>query len=160
MLQRVQTVYLVLAIIGFSFPFFGGLATLEIGGKALYEVGVLESVDVVMNSPMENLQVFSYTSIAALALILLGTVYTILMFKNRVLQMKLVRILHLLSLAVIVYWFVMIGNVNDDLSGEVKLATSYSLLFYGPIASIAFLILASKGIKKDQELVDSLDRLR
>lgn len=86
---------------------------------------------------------------AALALI------TIFMFKNRKLQFVLNRlniILNFTLLGVLVY-------LSLNLSGETAVSEKGIGMFL-PIVSIVFLVLANKAIKKDEDLVKSVDRLR
>lgn len=80
---------------------------------------------------------------------------TIFMFKNRKLQFVLDRLNILLNfflLGVFVYW-------SLSLPGEVDISEKGIGMFL-PIISIVFLVLANKAIKKDEDLVKSVDRLR
>ncbi len=80
---------------------------------------------------------------------------TIFLFKNRKLQFVLCRvniILNLILLGLFVYH-------SLSLSGEVATSEKGIGMFL-PIFSIVFLVLANKAIKKDEDLVKSVDRLR
>ena len=79
----------------------------------------------------------------------------IFLFKNRKLQFVLGRlniVLNLILLGVFVYW-------SLTLSGE-SLLSEKGIGKFIPIISIVLLVLANKAIKKDEQLVKSVDRLR
>ena len=136
MLQRIQTVYLFIAAL-----LSGGLIFLV----SLWEKGSGESVYV------EDVLV-------ALALFLgsaLLSLITIFLFKNRKLQFVLVRVNILLNfflLGIFVYW-------SLTVPGEMEISEKGIGMFV-PVLSIVFLVLANKAIKKDEDLVKSVDRLR
>jgi hypothetical protein len=94
----------------------------------------------------------------AILLILIAAIslITIFLFKNRKTQLKLSVVLIMLSiillLAVASYAFLLSGKYNSLLQFRVN------LLF--PVLVLIFSILAYRGIKKDEELVKSYDRLR
>ena len=82
-------------------------------------------------------------------------IYALLSFKNRKKQFILNRLnlfLNLILLGVFVY-----RSLN--LSGEATLSEK-GIGMLIPIFSIVFLVLANKAIKKDEDLVKSVDRLR
>jgi hypothetical protein len=77
------------------------------------------------------------------------------MYKNRKLQFVLGRlaiILNFILLGFFVYQSLMV-------SGEAE-ASEKGIGMLLPIVSIVFLALANKAIKKDEDLVKSVDRLR
>ena len=82
-------------------------------------------------------------------------VVSIFLFKNRQLQFVLGRInilLNFILLGVFVYW-------SLTLSGE-TLVSEKGIGMLLPIISIVLLVIANKAIKKDENLVKSVDRLR
>ena len=81
---------------------------------------------------------------------------SILFYKKRQLQFVLGRlniILNLILLGLFVY-----RSLN--LSGETLQVSEKGIGMFLPIFSIVFLVLANKAIKKDEDLVKSVDRLR
>lgn len=136
MIQRIQTIYLVIAfIIMGNLPFVFPLETSSTGVKTF---AADHLVDITL-----------FTLSALLSLI------TIFLFKNRKLQFVLCRlniILNLILLGLFVYH-------SLSLSGEVATSKKGIGMFL-PIFSIVFLVLANKAIKKDEDLVKSVDRLR
>ncbi|HMI06825.1 MAG TPA: DUF4293 domain-containing protein [Flavobacterium sp.] len=137
MIQRIQTVYLIIAlIVAAVLPFFFSLWTLS-DGKAFY----------FMQSQL-------YAALIGLsaALSLLG----ILSYKKRQHQFVIGRlniILNLILLGLFVY-----RSLN--VSGETPAVSEKGIGMFLPIISIVFLVLANKAIKKDEDLVKSADRLR
>ncbi|SDL45180.1 protein of unknown function [Salinimicrobium catena] len=136
MLQRIQTIYLFLAALvsaGLIFVF------------SLWENSAGETV-----YAEDRIMVFSLFLVSALI-----SFITIFLFKNRKLQFVLGRlniILNLILLGLFVYW-------SLNISGESQISEK-GIGMLIPIISIVFLVLANKAIKKDEDLVKSVDRLR
>ncbi len=136
MIQRIQTVYLIIAAIVsagliFVFPIWENTQ-----GEAIFAQDQLIPFGMFLIS-------------AALSLI------SIFMFKNRKLQFVLGRlniILNFFLLGLFVYW-------SLSLPGEMNISEKGIGMFL-PIVSIVFLVLANKAIKRDEDLVKSVDRLR
>lgn len=136
MVQRIQTVYLLLvAFLAGILPFWVSLWTEE-GGTVVYAADQLP------------------VSIAFYGSALLAVI-SILRFKHRKQQFVLNRfniLLHLFLLG-----FFVVRSLN--LSGETPVSEK-GIGMLIPIFSIVFLVLANKAIKKDEDLVKSVDRLR
>ena len=82
----------------------------------------------------------------------LSAIITIFLFKKRKIQIRICYAMILsLVLAYIIYLFVNFGSLS--LTGM-----NYTFLF--PFIAIIFVFLALQGIKKDEKLIRSLDRLR
>ena len=136
MLQRIQTIYLIIvtvisAVLIFLFP----LWKLE-GGVDFFAKDSLLFLGLFLGS-------------AVLALI------AIFMFKNRQLQFVLGRLNIILNFFLL--GFFVYQSLN--LSGETSVSEKGIGMFL-PIVSIVLLVLANKAIKKDEDLVKSVDRLR
>jgi len=137
MLQRIQTVYLLIAAL-----ISGGLCFLIPYGTDAK--GVAQHV---MEKP---LLLGLFISSALLSLI------AICVFKNRQLQFVLGRLnilLNLITLGVFVYGIL-------SASGEASVALEKGVGKLIPVISIVFIVLANKAIKRDEQLVKSVDRLR
>ncbi len=136
MLQRIQTVYLI-------------ISALIMGGLYLWFPLVEDEAGAVVVARSEPL-VFGFI-FASIVL----TVISILSFKKRQLQFVLNR-LNIISNFVLLGVFV---YRSLTLSGE-TLVSEKGIGVLLPIISIVFLVLANKAIKKDEDLVKSVDRLR
>ena len=100
------------------------------------------------------MQSTTYTALFGLSAAL--SLLSIVSFKNRKQQFVINRlnmILNLILLGLFVY-----RSLN--LSGETTVVSEKGIGMFLPIVSIVFLILANKAIKKDEDLVKSVDRLR
>lgn len=136
MLQRIQTVYLlVVTLLGAVLPFFVSLWTQDEGV-------VVKSENNVMISSL-----FFVTAILALLAIFL--------FKNRKNQFVVNRLNMILNLFLL--GFFVYRSLN--LSGESNISEK-GIGMLIPVFSIVFLTLANRAIKKDEDLVKSVDRLR
>ncbi len=138
MIQRIQTVYLLLTfVITGVLMFFIPLWTLNTG-KAFY-----------------FMQDQVYTVLLGLSTML--TIISIISYKKRQNQFVMGRlniILNLILLGLFVY-----RSLN--LSGEtVNAVSEKGIGMFLPIVAIVLLVLANKAIKKDEDLVKSVDRLR
>ena len=136
MIQRVQSVYMLLvAAIAGGLTFIFSLYTLEDG------------VEIFAKDDPIYIGLFMASAILALI--------TIFLFKNRKLQFVLNRfniIFNLILLGVFVYRML-------TLSGETAVSEK-GIGIIIPIISIVLLVLANRAIKKDEDLVKSVDRLR
>ena len=137
MIQRIQTVYLLVALVILgALPFVFPLFTMS-DGKELH----------FMNDSF-------YTVLFGLSTTL--TLISIMYFKKRQHQFVLNRltiILNLILLGLFVY-----RSLN--LSGETVQVSEKGIGMFLPIVAIVFLALANRAIKKDEDLVKSADRLR
>jgi hypothetical protein len=137
MLQRIQTIYLLLAfVVTGILPFFLSLWTMADGTAYLF---------------MQN-QVY----VALLGLSTTLTLVSIVSYKKRQNQFVMGRlniILNLILLGLFVY-----RSLN--VSGETPAVSEKGIGMFLPIVAIVLLVLANKAIKKDEDLVKSVDRLR
>ncbi len=137
MIQRIQTVYLLITlVISGVLPYIFPLWTLNDGKEFHF------------------MSDSSYTILFGLTTTL--TLVSILYFKKRQHQFVLNRltiILNLILLGLFVY-----RSLN--LSGETLAVSEKGIGMFLPIVAIVFLALANKAIKKDEDLVKSADRLR
>ena len=137
MIQRIQTIYLIIALVVSSIlPYIFPLWKMNDGKDYFF---MSDSI---------------YTVLFGLTTTL--TLVSILYFKKRQHQFVLNRlsiILNLILLGLFVY-----RSLN--LSGETPVVSEKGIGMFLPIVAIVFLALANKAIKKDEDLVKSADRLR
>jgi len=136
MLQRIQTVYLL-------------LSALALGALYLWFPVVTDADGVLVIEKNEPLL------LGLMAGSVLLTLVSIFNFKKRQLQFVLNRlniILNFVLLGVFVYRSLSISG------GTLVSEKGIGVLI--PIISIVFLVLANKAIKRDEDLVKSVDRLR
>lgn len=144
MIQRIQSVYLLIAtLLSGGLIFVLNLWVNEEGT----EFFVMDS----FNSGNTLLLVMAVLFFVSSVL----TLIAIFQFKKRQLQFVLGRLSILTN-------FIIIGIVvyfTQNLSGEIKVSEKGIGLFL-PVLTIVFVVIANKAIKKDEELVKSVDRLR
>ncbi|TDO73617.1 uncharacterized protein DUF4293 [Flavobacterium chryseum] len=138
MIQRIQTVYLILTfLITGVLLFFIPLWTLNSGKEFFF------------------MQDQVYTILLGLSTML--TIISIISYKKRQNQFVMGRlniILNLILLGLFVY-----RSLN--LSGDTTtIVSEKGIGMFLPIVAIVLLVLANKAIKKDEDLVKSVDRLR
>lgn len=137
MIQRIQTIYLLLAfVVTGILLFFIPLWTMY-DGKEYY----------FMQSQV-------YTILLGLSTTL--SLFSVVSYKKRQNQFVIGRlniILNLILLGLFVY-----RSLN--LSGETPAVSEKGIGMFLPVVAIVLLVLANKAIKKDEDLVKSVDRLR
>ncbi len=158
MLQRIQTVFLALAFLAAAILFFFPLAGIY-ATSATYKFYVYGLINMV---PGEA-SLFSFMTTFPLLLlnILVGAmaIGAIFMYKNRITQMKVVRIAILLNIVLIgLIFFVYAKIIETNLLVSPDYMDEAGIYF--PLISLIFLILANRSIMKDEKLVRSVDRLR
>ena len=157
MIQRIQSIWLLLTavvILGlFLFPYLNYIDLVGLG-KQLYVTGSYTAVN------NEVVKQESYL-LQTVATVLLGFVplFTIFQYKNRKLQLKLIFIEIILICLFAVWLFMSASNTLSLISqsfGAANIGVGFFLL---PVA-IIFLSMAIGGIRKDEKLIKSADRLR
>jgi len=144
MLQRIQTIYLLLASI-----FSGGLVFLlnlwvNEEGVSFYVKDAFATENMIL-----KLMAVLFAVSSGLAL------FSIFQFKKRQNQFVIGRFIILINfilLGILVYF-------TQNLSGEINVSEKGIGLLI-PLVVIVLVALANKAIKKDEELVKSVDRLR
>ena len=131
MIQRIQSIYLLVAAVSMT------LISFKVPVYNLNETLFMAQDDTKM-----------------FVLTIVGAIFSLLglfMFKNRKFQMKLIRLTVLIQMIIGVRLFMLFNKFEVVLNN--------SLLFLLVFALIA-LIMAFRGVKKDDDLVRSLDRIR
>ena len=143
MIQRIQTLFLIavalVALLLLFIPF-------QVANDAnTFGINLLSG----FHSPTITSNIY-VPLVLAFAIIGLA-VFTILKFKNRILQYKLSNVLMLLNIILLAVFFLL--NFYQG-------AVSFSFGAFLPVLGIAFSFLAAHFIKKDEQLVRSADRIR
>lgn len=153
MIQRIQTIFLFLALVVmglmFTFPIINFSGTPNI----TYSVMEMSAEDGTP-FPMEG----KYILMALIIIVILLLAASIALFKNRKMQMNMVRIAIFFSLGIIAALFYYIG-VNQRLVGD-GYEMAYGLGYVMPIVAVGLSFLGLHFINKDEKLVKSVDRLR
>lgn len=160
MLQRVQTIFLVLVILflgaSFLFPLW---VYADSEGATLYELFNLKLAEYLPDSGTAKAIFFPYSSVAMLtaACITIAAI-SIGKFNNRLLQMKLGAlnaVLMAATLGLSVYFATdLMKTATADGTGQ------YGIGLFTPAAAMLCNIVANRFIRKDEKLIRSVDRIR
>lgn len=153
MIQRIQSVYLLLSTIclGLMFVFSFAKFTVAEGGKWVYNVMGLDS-----GSGPED--VMSIPLFLIVALMMVYNLLIMFLYKNRKRQLFFNRVNYVLHGSVIALIYLSLFRIPNAFESVQEV--EYGIGIFMPVASLAFVFLATRGIKKDEALVRSLDRLR
>lgn len=155
MIQRIQTLYLGIASILLIVLFMVNILLLELTGEdASYQLTQI-GLEMHADTGVEKIGQ-AYAVMVSLVLSLLLSIYAVMQYRNRKFQITLVRFAMLMQLAFIASVVFYLTRLQEMTEGEV----SYSPLLLVPIVNIVLYVLAIRGIRKDEELVRSADRLR
>lgn len=160
MIQRVQTIYLLLASILTGLTAWFELAIYYSGDQEIFKYGLFgnrSTADGELSVPgnwMVQAVIVGASTLLAL--------FIIFKFRDRKLQLKLGQFNYLLLVSIILsIYFTVKNQINiDPLNVFENVKAVYWIGFYMPVAAIAFQFLANRGIKKDEDLVKSVERLR
>ena len=155
MIQRIQSVFLILAFASavavFFFPLASFLGKYHYVKLTVLEVAEQHQYDVEWPNTLPLAAVLGLTGLLSFV--------TIFIYKNRVAQMRLIRfsvLLNIVFLALIFFYYVpeleSIINTTADYISEPGIFLS--------IVPLIFLVLALRFIRKDEKLVRAADRLR
>jgi hypothetical protein len=153
MIQRIQTVYLFLASLAiYALFIFPVVQTLTVdGAKQIKITGVYETVSnqVVQTEPF---------TLLTIATALLGLIPLLLIFqyKKRKQQATLIYIFVVIMIA-FSFWIAQTIKIAANTTLEIS---NYNIGAGLTSVAILFLVLAGKGVIRDEKLVKSADRLR
>jgi Domain of unknown function (DUF4293) len=140
MIQRQQTLWLLLATVASVLTFMFPFAT---GEEIVPKTAMRQPTEIIAGSSF-------FTLILTIASVGISFI-TIFMFKDRKMQIKLCLLGILIAIIILVLYFM----------GMRKLISSTPALWaILPLAVIASYFMAFKGIRSDEKLVKSLDKLR
>ncbi len=155
MLQRIQTIYLLIVAILTGFMFFLPLAVfLEAGGNVLtfYSYGVLNRA-----SSSDGILYSTLPLSVMIAIIFTISVITIFLYKNRTRQMRfcVFNILLMIGLMGLLLFYYL--SVKKDI-GFTQHTLKLPIVL--PVINIVLTFQAFRGIRRDELLVRSYERLR
>ncbi|MVZ61862.1 DUF4293 domain-containing protein [Sphingobacterium humi] len=157
MIQRIQTVWLLLSslvLLGlFMFPYVNYIDLVGLG-KNIYVTGVYTSVNNVTSKESSFLLMTIATVVLALV-----PLFIIFKYKNRKMQLSLIMLQVVLICLFAIWMFVAANNILDLINQSIG-ASNIGIGFFLLPVSIIFLGLAIRGIRNDEKLIKSAERLR
>jgi hypothetical protein len=162
MIQRIQSIYLLLIVVCQSLLFATALATFS-SYETSFNLSLMGFYK--LSSAGNEMLINSYALMAMNLVLILFSLFVIFSFKNRKKQLRLAGFNFILLCGFIVLMFYSYDNAKSLLDNSfntqgAELSTTYGIGMILPILSLIFNFLALKGIRKDEELVKSADRIR
>lgn len=180
MIQRIQSFWLVLAACCMALCFMFPVAEYHFdmtstGQKGEARLDLLAKDNPEMLNQIQNIEpVVEYSQKASgfhtWPLVVLSSLTGVIalvalfLYRNRVRQMRVVAVAFLLNVVLVFllfFWAVDgYGRIVTQALGASNLTVNWFVAAYAPLASIVLLVLAHRGIKKDEAKVRAADRLR
>src|SRR5690606_1021901 len=157
MIQRIQTVGLLLSsLVLFALFLFPDVSYIDLVGlgKNIYVSGVYSSVNNVATKESS----FLLMTIATVVLALIP-LFIIFKYKNRKTQLSLILVQVILICLFAIWMFISANNILSLINQSIG-ANNIGIGFFLLPVSILFLGLAIRGIRNDNKLIKSADRLR
>lgn len=139
MLQRIQTVWFLIAAI-----LTAGIFTFDIYQTSDTTVGNLAIGD-------------NFIGIILVVLSIILDLYTIFLFKNRKRQMSFAWLGILVALVLLIGLYI---SASNFMAAHPGVSGHYWIGLFLPLISAVFLFMGLAGVRKDEKLVKSVDRLR
>lgn len=160
MIQRIQTVYLFLVVLAAVYiiipiqnlplaKFYSEVASIHFFAS--------KTQSLIPGVPLEISPFFNWPFILVLVLIILTALMSILQYKNRASQMRSIQINIVLSLIMLGgFFFGYVPYLEDTYAAT----AIYTINSFVPALILLLLVLAYYGVRKDDKLVKSMDRIR
>lgn len=140
MLQRIQTIYLFISFLATGVLPFALPLWVSKTGENYYFIRDLSFI-----------MLFAFSTTL--------TIVSIFTYKKRKNQFVMGRLNIILNVILLGLFIIRLFNLSGETDPE-KVVSEKGIGVFLPIVSIVFLSLANKAIKKDEDLVKSVDRLR
>ncbi|MCD4746254.1 MAG: DUF4293 domain-containing protein [Bacteroidales bacterium] len=156
MIQRIQSVFLLVAFIACIVMFFFSIASFY-SDFYCFKLYVIKLKNMVPDSEIIFSSFFTIPLIIVVLLIAVLAMITIFLYKNRQLQIKINKLNILINIILIVGIFF---GYPEIIERKIETGPSFEIGAYFPLISLVFLVLANRSIIKDEKLIKSADRLR
>ena len=159
MIQRIQSVFLLIMALSMSVMLFVPIWIK--GNPDTEEFVVLNAFNLTHTKGLVQETVAQSSSFYIALLVILSasvSLFSIFLFKKRLLQMKLGALNSLLGMGAVLTSLYFTNKGAELLSPQI--AGEYKLGFFVPIIALVFNSLANRFIKRDEKLVQSANRMR
>ncbi len=156
MIQRIQSVYLFLVVASMASLFFLPFSSVETTENNITSMHVFEVMG--HKTFQDNVQTQNapfYPILILTVVVIVLSLLNLFLYKHRLKQIRLCQLIMLLIVVLVVLIFQQSETRATDVTHVV-----YHVGTYITVISIVWVFLASKAIKKDEDLVRSADRLR
>lgn len=164
MIQRAQTIFLILGIIAnlflFNYNVWVGRAA-DKSGEIVekVELSVMELHYVPKIENKSEISEIMYLPLILDIIINLLIVGTIFLYQNRLRQMIFVRLSMLLEAGLVAIFFYYVEQAEDYFVNNIA-DSHYQIGIFLPMAAVVFFFLANRFILRDEKRVRAADRLR
>lgn len=150
MIQRIQSVYLFLGVIAIAMMFFFPVANFY--GDMHYFYLNLSGIS---DSTFVSINTIPLLVVTLLIIVFMMT--SIFLYRNRPLQIRLIRFTVLITIGfIIILYFGYIDTIKKAAQVDVE----YKIGIYFPLIALLFQILAMRAVMSDEKKVRAADRLR
>jgi hypothetical protein len=149
MIQRKQTIFLLISVVLFALTFlfpFGKIGDIELHNYAAVDPTGVKT---------EGISHYFFSVCLSVAAII--SLISIFLYKNRHQQMTVLRLSFIFFAASFALLALYIKSATTVINQH---AFSFGISFFLPFGSFFMNMFALRGIRKDEQLVKSLDRLR
>jgi len=155
MIQRIQSLYLFIITLLSSLLFSGSILNFITGSGAVIKITFANVVKSMQGSGLEVIEKLIPLSFI-IVLIPLVSLITIILFKKRNIQLRFALLLIILCILLVVA--LIHGSITTISKQNAGLVPGFKMIV--PVVNLILSFLAYLGIKKDDRLVKSYDRLR
>lgn len=152
MIQRIQSLYLILSIVFLSFTFFVPLVRYVDNSSCF----TMNSMNYSMNESTDFFFSTPYVLVICTLCTLLISFAAIWKYKNRRKQLRFVK----WGLFMNIFWYVAFIAYVLFIKAQTSTVVSFELGCLYPLLSFIMLFLSYKAIKHDDDLVKAADRIR
>ncbi len=157
MLQRIQTVFLILVVLLMVAALFFDVAVYENAENGATYIIAPFGLEIVSPEGESEKQAIPYVLLAVLAIASITVaVIEITKFRNRLLQIKMGT----LNSVILAATTILAVYLSNDLAQAKNLNPSYDIFVFLAPAALIFNALANRFIHRDEKLVRSVDRIR
>jgi Domain of unknown function (DUF4293) len=155
MIQRIQSVYLFLIALFSSLFLSGSIVNFVNGSGSVYKITFASIIKSTEGHELEVIEKLFPLSILIILIPIISLI-TIFIFKNRKIQLRLAMILMILCTLLVIA--LIHGTIITISKFEASITPGFKMVL--PLVMLILSVLAYLGIKKDDHLVKSYDRLR
>lgn len=156
MIQRVQTLYMLAGVVLAVVLLFIPIAGFTLGSGEQFSYSLTDYPSFVGSGVDRGVLLTPLVATLLVAVVLLITIF---LYRNRRLQRKLLLVSVVINLSTLGGVFYASDQISQ-LSRVVSEKAAYSLGAYIPLLILVFIVLANNGIRKDEKLIKSADRIR
>ncbi|MBU2651288.1 MAG: DUF4293 domain-containing protein [Bacteroidetes bacterium] len=156
MIQRIQTLFLAIALVAVVLAFFYPVASFwsENYSLRLSLAGIDKIHDQSGSVQVNTIPLIALNSIAGLLILI-----SIFLYKKRILQLRMVRFAIFADIIMLVLlFFFYIPQIEEHTTSSAEYLSEPGIYF--PLVALVFLTLAIRYIVRDEKLVRSADRIR